>query len=38
MTIISSRDLLREIGYDEERLNSMTDEDCEKEVMDIYNQ
>ena len=38
MTIISSRDLLRKIGYDEERLKSMTDEDCETEVKNIYNQ
>lgn len=38
MTIISSRDLLRAIGYDEARLISMTDEECEAEVKDIYSQ
>lgn len=33
---LSSRELLKEIGYDVERLNIMTDEECEVEVIDIY--
>ncbi|MER2005876.1 MAG: hypothetical protein ABS939_00370 [Psychrobacillus sp.] len=38
MKLLRSREILREIGYVEELLNNMTDEDCENEVMDIYNQ
>lgn len=34
--VLSSRELLKELGYDVERLNSMTDEECEEEVMAIY--
>ncbi|KIL71930.1 hypothetical protein SD78_1235 [Bacillus badius] len=34
----NARELLREIGYDEELLRTMTDEDCEAEVIEIpYN-
>jgi hypothetical protein len=32
---MTSRDILKAIGYD---VSNMTDEECEKEVMDIYNQ
>ncbi|CAM3734742.1 hypothetical protein MEZE111188_05885 [Mesobacillus zeae] len=34
----NDRELLREIGYDEELLNTMSNEDCEAEVSEIpYN-
>lgn len=34
-----ARETLKEIGYDEELLNSMTEEDCEAELQEIpYNQ
>jgi hypothetical protein len=33
------REVLKEIGYDDELLNTMSDEDCEAEIQEIsYNQ
>lgn len=35
----TAREILKEIGYEEELLNTMTDEDCEAELVEIpYNQ
>lgn len=34
-TETNDRILLREIGYQEELLNTMTDEDCEAEVIQL---
>ncbi len=34
----NARELLREIGYEEELLKTMTNEDCEEEVIEVsYN-
>lgn len=34
----SARKILIEIGYEEELLDTMTDEACEAELQEIYNQ
>ena len=35
----TAREILKEIGYEEELLSTMTDEDCEAELVEIpYNQ
>lgn len=34
----TAREILKEIGYDDEFLCSKTDKDCECELQEIYNQ
>lgn len=33
---IIAREVLRDIGYDEKKLENMSDEDCENELTEIY--